>query len=83
MMVQAMRCLAVSTGGWRARIDCATVMRARPVAGGEDLLGRAREHAGAVGMLGEGLRELHPGVGGAPVPGRPCRRRCRPSSPFW
>src|SRR5438874_8744307 len=41
---------------------------ARPVARGEYLLGRAGEDTGAVGMLGEGLRELDPRVGGALVP---------------
>src|SRR5438105_2273670 len=37
---------------------------APPVARGEYLLGRRGEDTGAVGMLGEGLRELDPRVGG-------------------
>src|SRR2546429_3639634 len=41
---------------------------ARQVLGREDLLRRARQHAGAVRVLGEGLRELHSGIGRARVP---------------
>ena len=42
---------------------------ARTIAGGEDILGRVREHHGALGVLGEGLRELHTRIGLAGVPG--------------
>ena len=68
MIVQAMRCLA----GIHRRLARQDHLRdlngARQILRRENLFGRARQHAGAVRMLGEGLRELHAGIGGLLVP---------------
>jgi hypothetical protein len=67
MIVRAMRCLGRSTGGcaqhglgdrWRAH------GRRR-----RDVLGRVRQHDGALGILEERLGKLHPGIRRAGVPG--------------
>jgi hypothetical protein len=82
MMVAAMRCFAISTGGCRARIACATVIeRARsPEA---KISSAARVSTPALsGCSGKVCANFTP----ASV-ARPCQASfsapCRPSSPFW
>ena len=70
MIVQPMRCLAPSTGGLRAsRSRAACIARGRSLRCVQ-VLRRAREHAGALGMLREGLREPHARIRRLRVPGR-------------